>query len=267
MHFEFKSPTRRKLWKPALERGGSLNAKDALSMWHTAWLRIIENYTERHLTNPSDKLVALSGVASYFQEKIGDAYLAGLWRSTFLLDLLWSTNYTEIPKPSDYRAPSWSWASIDGPAEAVAQSDWVYESAAEIIDVETALVNPKHGTGLVRGGSATLKGKLVEIHREESSWRKIPADDLPDGYQTLDGDNWICRPDTKSNVPDRVYGIILHHVRSSESVVGLIIAEVNALSSSPLETKCFSRVGIFHASKAEASKVLRWSQDSVITII
>ncbi len=83
---------------------------------YLSWYGLVENFTSRDLTKESDKLIALSGLVSEINKLLGDdVYLAGLWRNDLLNDLCWSPHYAEecFP-PSTYRAPSWSWASLDG---------------------------------------------------------------------------------------------------------------------------------------------------------
>lgn len=79
-----------------------------------AWYVIVEQYTRMYMTDKTDKLPALSAVASRFQEARKDeTYFAGLWEHSFLQDLLWhrrSTNSTG-PLPKQWITPSWSWAS------------------------------------------------------------------------------------------------------------------------------------------------------------
>ncbi|EXJ67966.1 uncharacterized protein A1O5_08580 [Cladophialophora psammophila CBS 110553] len=103
--------------------------------WPNVWLRLIEEYTSRNLTRDQDKLPALSGVASSIAGQTGDDYLAGLWRNDLLQNLSWSietfepshlcddlthdaamplATKSEVRYPAMYRAPSWSWASLDG---------------------------------------------------------------------------------------------------------------------------------------------------------
>jgi len=43
-----------------------------------------------------------------------DVYIAGLWKMAFAEGLLWSPLRYQNTRPKDYRAPSWSWASVDG---------------------------------------------------------------------------------------------------------------------------------------------------------
>lgn len=85
------------------------------------WESVVHHYTERRLTNPSDKLPALSGMAQLRKEARGGIYLAGLWQNSLIHDLCWfhtldynvATSGGVGRRPVDYRAPSWSWASLD----------------------------------------------------------------------------------------------------------------------------------------------------------
>lgn len=51
----------------------------------------------------------------------GDQYLAGLWRSLLLNDISWQASYKDIGsdgiktnrRPAAWRAPSWSWVSVE----------------------------------------------------------------------------------------------------------------------------------------------------------
>ena len=99
-----------------------------------AWKRLVYYYSRCALTKPEDKLIAISGVAKFFQQRTGDRYLAGLWERSLPTHLLWfvyaarlipSVSTPTIPEqqkptmsPSSlphqpYRAPSWSWAALE----------------------------------------------------------------------------------------------------------------------------------------------------------
>ncbi|KAI0325395.1 HET-domain-containing protein [Cubamyces sp. BRFM 1775] len=80
---------------------------------HSRWWRIVEDYTRRKLSNPSDRLVAISALAEMFAPTLGPDYLAGLWRRTLLTDLFWSCDSPCSLEPTVYHGPSWSWASTD----------------------------------------------------------------------------------------------------------------------------------------------------------
>lgn len=103
-----------------------------------SWSDVITEFCGRELTKDTDKLPALAGLAVRFQTyKIstlpqgrGYNYLAGLWWDGGLSSdesseaaelptgLLWRRGGDEfLSKPAAYRAPSWSWAALDGPIE------------------------------------------------------------------------------------------------------------------------------------------------------
>jgi len=83
-----------------------------------AWPKIIHQYCLCDLTRSQDKFVALSGLARLIAENTGDIYIAGLWRSDLEHQLAWRVERTlqksPSSRPAEYRAPTWSWASLDG---------------------------------------------------------------------------------------------------------------------------------------------------------
>jgi hypothetical protein len=77
------------------------------------WRYIVSDYTSMNLTEQRDRLPAIAGVASQFEKVLGGRYLAGLWETALPGDLLWRTDQC-AQCTRQYRAPSWSWASLDG---------------------------------------------------------------------------------------------------------------------------------------------------------
>ncbi|KAI1307439.1 heterokaryon incompatibility protein-domain-containing protein [Xylaria venustula] len=85
--------------------------------WKTlsTWRELVKQYSKCDLTKTTDKLPAFAGLVKTYQDVTGDEYLAGLWRSFLLHQLDWRV-YTPGRRISpEHRAPSWSWASVDGP--------------------------------------------------------------------------------------------------------------------------------------------------------
>lgn len=78
------------------------------------WTEVVRDYSQANLTYGSDRLVALSGIAARQHGATGDQYLAGLWRASLLHDLLWFVSAETMGYRPEWRAPTWSWASIDG---------------------------------------------------------------------------------------------------------------------------------------------------------
>ncbi|KAH8654951.1 heterokaryon incompatibility protein-domain-containing protein [Tricladium varicosporioides] len=80
------------------------------------WRGFVEDYSARKLTKSTDKLPAVAGIARAFGKQASMTYMAGLWKEDFLSDLFWSRkrDTDTLTSPQQYRAPSWSWASVDG---------------------------------------------------------------------------------------------------------------------------------------------------------
>ena len=83
--------------------------------FHNAWVLIVSAYTSCKLTLAKDKLVAIEGPAELTKELTGDDFIAGLWRSRIFQGLSWRTAQRLDCKSRllEYRAPSWSWASVE----------------------------------------------------------------------------------------------------------------------------------------------------------
>lgn len=76
------------------------------------WKNIVEKYSARQLTKPSDRLVALEGVRSELQRKRpDDVYCYGLWKNAMPDQLLWYCVHKGEEGMRDLKLPSWTWAS------------------------------------------------------------------------------------------------------------------------------------------------------------
>jgi hypothetical protein len=80
------------------------------------WRNIVRIYSDCHLTNERDKLVAIGGIAKQFAQSYDwGRYVAGLWSNNLVPQLMWEpADPVKSKRPSQYRAPTWSWASVDG---------------------------------------------------------------------------------------------------------------------------------------------------------
>ncbi|KAH7406373.1 heterokaryon incompatibility protein-domain-containing protein [Phaeosphaeria sp. MPI-PUGE-AT-0046c] len=101
------------------------------------WLRIVQTYSLRSASLQSDKLPAIAALAERFAPVLGD-YYAGIWSYAFIRQLTWQ--HAQMVKPdfdrTVYRAPSWSWASIDGEI-LYARGDFIQEVECTRISVKT----------------------------------------------------------------------------------------------------------------------------------
>lgn len=131
----------------------------------TKWQMIVKSYTSRQLTFASDKLPAVSGIASLMPQASNDKYLAGLWRNNLIIDLLWQvmpsssrTSTVMTYPPDEQSAPSWSWASL---SQGVLWNQYnSFEPLASILEAECAVegVNPY---GAVNWGYVKLTGRIL----------------------------------------------------------------------------------------------------------
>lgn len=93
---------------------GAGAAPPAVGDWYVA----VEEFSRRRLTYGTDKLPAMAGVAGRFLEAgVGGAYVAGLWERDLESGIFWAPvddPARTLTRPAEPRAPSWSWASVDG---------------------------------------------------------------------------------------------------------------------------------------------------------
>ena len=158
-----------------------------------SWYDIIAKYSECLLTKPSDKLIALSAIADRVRQNSGFMYLAGLWRETFIFDLMWRVKlFCAEPRPSVYRAPTWSWASVDGKIESFYQQlrETHHEPLVRVPSIHVS-AHPAdvHRTGQIRDGCITIVGKLKKV----SSIREVRDKERPvmSRIEIREGNPWI----------------------------------------------------------------------------
>ena len=132
------------------------------------WRQTIEQYMACDLTKESDKLVAVSGLAKVIKGQLQDDYLAGLWRDSLPKQLLWKVhnckqaNGTASRRPCEYRAPSWSWGSVDATVflrDDVWGNKFNDRVKVEVLDAQVERVTSDE-TGPVVGGFVRLSGPL-----------------------------------------------------------------------------------------------------------
>ena len=125
------------------------------------WDYLVEHYSRGNLTHLGDKLVAISGLACIYGPP-AEGYLAGVWRGTLLKDLLWQvgelkqSNGDPSFRPRDYRAPSWSWASVEGDINYTHRH--TEHIIARVIEAQTTPLVPRAEFGKVTAGHVRISG-------------------------------------------------------------------------------------------------------------
>ncbi|EJT82482.1 hypothetical protein GGTG_02455 [Gaeumannomyces tritici R3-111a-1] len=83
--------------------------------WYKYWMQAVQDYSGRRLTVPSDKLTAIRSLANEMSPHMeASEYMPdmAMWTGNFTNELLWYGRDIAT-KPRQWRAPSWSWASLD----------------------------------------------------------------------------------------------------------------------------------------------------------
>jgi hypothetical protein len=84
---------------------------------YSKWWSTVEDYSRRTLTKSSDKLPAIAGLAKVAQRTSSDVYAAGIWIGDVSHGLLWMHERKKqaYVRKDEFQAPTWSWASVEGP--------------------------------------------------------------------------------------------------------------------------------------------------------
>lgn len=136
-----------------------------LNSLHTAlntanWYYLVSLYSTRRLTKPSDRLIAISGLAKLFHAEIQQLYLAGIWAHEMHDGLAWKVqSNTSVNRPATNTTPTWSWASLEGSIET---RDTGNAPAFIVISARTKLLG-SDPFGAVIGGELILKGQLKRV--------------------------------------------------------------------------------------------------------
>ena len=147
------------------------------------WRDFVTEYSKRRLTYPTkDKLAAFASVSRSLAEILGLSYYAGLFGND-PTDLLWRSIDPDRSSSTEYRAPSWSWASVDGSIqfsqsweEGVERaSSWGPKVLCDIDSIDIELVNPNDPYGQVKAGSMLISTRLEPFETN------LPSRDLREG--------------------------------------------------------------------------------------
>ena len=145
------------------------HAVDRSNMFSFSWRTMVEIYTNCTLTEEQDKLIAIQGLANIYKSLQDDEYLAGLWRKQLPSGLMWTThnglqaNGEITYRPKTYRAPSWSWASIEGiiqifPEVSPGEERWI--ELCQVLEAKTTPLG-EDSTGQVCDGYIRVRGRLL----------------------------------------------------------------------------------------------------------
>lgn len=162
------------------ERANAEHDSDHSRAIRIEWVKVVRAYSRGNLTRETDKLVALTGLASRIQLYTGWNYIGGLWEQNILSQLFWFhyAGYPRVPgkRSSKYRVPTWSWASIDGEIAWYHPSP-EYKWLATIVSTHVELKDTSYPFSEVMGGELRVRGSLQTAYgvKKVQGPRRMPT--------------------------------------------------------------------------------------------
>ena len=261
---------------------------------NTIWKHIVRSYTSCNLTFSGDKLIALSGIATAMQRGLDERFLAGLWDATLEQNrpfadlgdqLCWTAESgkkidgTLCARYEEYRAPSWSWASLDG---VITLRDRVVErNPVPTFDIKVARVTLEKdewatGPVLPQGSRLELHGQTLslEFRRGLREWHRWESHcTSPDGgdftiHALFDDPKELDQMRTEHNEHQVVMAevIILACDMPDDSYAGhgLILRQSQPGASTYCRAGCVTFLGL---TKAQWDSVVAQSKWKDITLL
>ncbi|KAI1749087.1 heterokaryon incompatibility protein-domain-containing protein [Xylaria castorea] len=152
---------------------------------HSRWQTVLNEYTPRLLSVPTDRILGISGVAEIFLSHLRnegrdetEEYLAGMWRSSLPSILCWHAVVVKgaeglklqdetarvreglLQAPKIYQGPSWSWTGVSHHVSFVFGRACDRDCRAVLLDADVRLANANAKCGSVTSAILTLEGRM-----------------------------------------------------------------------------------------------------------
>jgi hypothetical protein len=251
-------------WTPYPERNPSDEAitqstLNSVSALKSSWSDLVTGYTQRNFSVPSDRPIAISGIASKLETlfpSVYNTYLAGLWASDFPGNLLWtveSSGRANYQRPDDARCPSWSWTAIDAKVlmnyTNLHPGPW-YEVHTKVLDHQAELQDINAPYGTFKSAVITIEGPLRKALCKRGAFKQTQGIVLADEDEsTVMGVALLDAPG--SDFPEHedkwpVYLLEFSSRQLDRNYPGYIVGLILKLEQSTGLKRRFSRLGLFH---------------------
>lgn len=213
---------------------------------HGFWLYMVGLFSKRTLTMASDRLLAVSGIASEISKTVPpDDYLAGLWKNDLIHALGWRREATGALLPNgtaplkNLDLPTWSWASISAPIT----HEFALVEIARFLRSDVRPELPSAPYGNVAGKTLILSARILRVRRRDLMLTQLPFKVALD-YPNIDSE---C---------DGVHGWETIWIMQLGAVylggpIGLILRQISDT------TMRFKRLGLFYSSHRTPNFPLR----------
>lgn len=135
-----------------------------------SWNEWMCAYSDRELFKWTDKFPAIAGVAKTFATAFNTTYCAGLWKENLIAGLLWRRHNvkTTLGRSSEFIAPSWSWASVNGRLEYRNVQLTPFDPYQDLKIIDSCAIEKTPGSygisyGIIRSGYISAKGVLQPV--------------------------------------------------------------------------------------------------------
>jgi hypothetical protein len=119
----------------------------------------------------------VAGLAAIVDDGTLGEYLAGIWSKNIAVGLSWGRPWALLKKTPSYRAPSWSWASLDGRIsssvlfwsntlmeEHAHDPDWISRYGLKLLEHHMVARNPSNPyMGVLEGSYIVVEGACMGI--------------------------------------------------------------------------------------------------------
>jgi hypothetical protein len=125
-----------------------------------AWTGSVNALSWGSFEDPSEKLPLVGKIALAISDASMGDYLAGIWSKNVISGLAWGRMFSLLTAATGYVAPTWSWASVNGPVgvddvreSLVSDSAWAQKYQPELISHHILHADPPNTYGNVLPGS------------------------------------------------------------------------------------------------------------------
>lgn len=233
------------------------------------WSTVIRCYSKTKLTRPSDRLVALKGIANSISRSFGLSktdYMVGLWKPCLAQQLLWAREWS-YDTDEDRRLasclanhfPSWSWASCPDETRYISINSTFSRS---FIKLEYAQASEDYNR-TPDPALLALRGQLIPCEEIRRLLAFVPtcrrhsvtvrmADGISDS--ALQADVELDRPVV--NMRSRVDLLPILQLVGSH-VVGLVLH----FEGLRMSRRVYRRLGLFYCNATPLQNLLGWQSD------